>query len=317
MGLLIDQDIASRVFLSHYEIQRPVDWSEHYRREAPLEVEIGSGLGEYLVRLAQTFPGRNFVGIEQEWERVKKICRRIEAVARGASGQPLENVKILQIDAAVAFERLFKPQSIDRVHCLFPCPWPKKKHVQHRLFSQHFLKLVNSRVKNQGTLKLVTDHEPYLKWVLEEIPQTGWDFSSSVIAPQFDTKFERKWREQGQEKFFNLELIKKEHVDVALAEDVELKVYFTKNFEPKNFRVAKVTGKVAIVLKDFLFDTEQQKGLVHLVVKEESITQHVWVMISRIPRGWCIAKMEGQTLLPTQGVVQAIEQIYQGVLQSC
>ena len=46
---------------------------------APLEVEIGSGLGEFLIRSALAHPRRDYVGIELNWERICKTLTRIMA----------------------------------------------------------------------------------------------------------------------------------------------------------------------------------------------------------------------------------------------
>ena len=53
-----------------------------------------------------------------------------------------------------------------------------------------------------------------------------------------------------------------------------------------------------------------------LVVAEETITQHVWITIIKGPRGWCVAKAAGHSVLPTAGVGKAINQVYQAVCQS-
>jgi len=96
---------------------RPIDWAQQFERQAPVEVEIGFGNGEFLVHEAQEHPERNFVGIEQEWASVQRALRRI-AQAK------ILNVRVLLVDARIALERLFTPQTVQRVYALFPCPWP-------------------------------------------------------------------------------------------------------------------------------------------------------------------------------------------------
>jgi len=179
--------------------------------------KIGFGMGEFLVRCATDSPNRNFVGLEQHWERIYKTLRRLERsrFADPGAGHP-DNIKILRIDARVAFERLFSPRSIDVIYCLFPCPWPKKGHVKHRLFSKKFLRLLNSRLKAKGMIKIVTDFFPYYEWMLTQIPTTGFDAATQTTQPQYGTKFERKWCEEGQKEFF--ELLEGRGVDFAYFE---------------------------------------------------------------------------------------------------
>ena len=123
------QSLASLILWRNAE--RPINWPQMFEREAPLEVEIGFGKGEYLVRLAQSFPERNFVGIEVEWGSVR---RALAAIAR----EKVNNVRLLFVDTRIAFDRLFCPRAIERVYALFPMPWPKERHIKHRVFSHDF-----------------------------------------------------------------------------------------------------------------------------------------------------------------------------------
>lgn len=309
--------LAIDAYLSHYETPRPVDWAARFGNDRAVDLEIGSGLGEFLVRTALAEPQRNFVGIEQEWERVKKFLRRIEYVrADGAWDQGKPNIRVLQVDATVALERLFQPRSIHRLYCLFPCPWPKKGHIKHRLFSPRFLKLVNSRLIDGGSVQIVTDFLPYRDWVLEQTAERGFAVNVQTIQPRFDTKFERKWCAVGQREFYEILLEKTRHDDFPLRKDVELKIYFAPKFDPQRFQFEEVTGEVTVVLKDFLFDHDREIAMVHLVAAEESITQHVWVTVAKRSRGWRIAKTEGQTVLPTPGMAKAINLVYQAAVRS-
>src|SRR3989338_11217816 len=148
-----------------HQIQRPISWQEQFGRQAQLDVEVGFGLGEFLIRSARKNPQRDYVGIEQNWER---ICKALESIAKikGTAGpRALSNIRILKVDARLAFERLFHPESIEKVYCLFPCPWPKKAHVRHRLFSADFLRLLNSRLKPRGEVKILTDFLAFVQWI--------------------------------------------------------------------------------------------------------------------------------------------------------
>ena len=138
-------------------------------------------------------PRRDYVGIELNWERICKTLTRITAERQRGK---LENVRLLKIDARVAFERLFLPQTIDHIPLPFPCPWPKKGHVKHRLFSNAFLKLMNSRLKQKGRVKIVTDFLPYREWVLGEIDGSGFEAAVNSTEARYDTKFERKWQKR-------------------------------------------------------------------------------------------------------------------------
>ena len=297
--------------ISHYILKHPIDWSEQFlaKEEKPLDVEIGFGMGEVLVRQAAAFPDRRFIGIEQIWERIYKTLQRIRR-----EDSQIDNVKILSIDAWIAFERLFSLESIDRIYSFFPCPWPKKKHIKHRLFSTNFLNLLNSRIKSNGELRIVTDAEYYFHWIVEQAEDTGFTLNTDKIKPQFDTKFERKWCQEGHEEFFEINLYKTEHKYIPVKEDVELKAYMVEQFNPDNFVFQDFHGEVSVVFKEFLFDARKQKGMVLLLVAEQNLTQNVRVTIMKRNKGWRICKADGQVFFPTSGIAKAIELVYKTVI---
>ena len=173
--------------------QRPIDWHGKFERRAPLHAEIGFGLGDYLTGQASNHPDRDFVGIELEWVLVRRALRKIALAGLG-------NVRVVRADARIAFERLFEQHSLSGVCALFPCPWPKRRHVGNRLFTQEFLRLVNSRLLPGCELLIVTDERYYMEWVLDQVPGTGLDARPEIMPPRFATKYECKWRDLGQEE---------------------------------------------------------------------------------------------------------------------
>lgn len=294
------------------QIARPVDWKKQFGREAPLEVEIGFGMGEFLIRMAHANPHCDYVGIEQIWERIHKtlsgITKEQKAPGKEAS---LRNIRILKVDARVALERLFAEGTIDRVYCLFPCPWPKKGHIKHRLFSSDFLKTVNNRLKKDGAVKIITDFRPFAQWILGEVPGTGFEIQQRTVGPQHGTKFERKWCGEGQKEFFELNLIKRMHCKIGVKEDIAVRSYTVDHFDPHTFRFKDEKGAVSVILKDMIFDSERNRAMLHLIVAEQSLTQHFWVAVLKREKFWRICKAEGQNFLPTPGIARALELVYE------
>lgn len=300
----MDTDIVLQSFVDHYDAVRPIVWSDLFCSQGPLDLEIGCGNGEFLARQAQEVHGRNFVGIEQSWERVYKTLRKVAQAE-------LKNVRVLQVDVRVALERLFLPESIDNIYCLFPCPWPKKAHIKHRLFSTDFLRLTNSRLKPGGLLKIVTDFEPYYDWILEQTAQTGFAVKTDTVTPSYDTKYERKWMEQGQKVFFEIDFTKKRNIDVAVPEDKVLKSYSLKHFDPNRFTFEEHHGPETIVLKEFLYDDKKKTAIMRLLVVEGALTQNIWVAVVANKGRWLIVPAQGNRLIPSEGIALAMDLVYQ------
>jgi tRNA (guanine-N7-)-methyltransferase len=301
-----------RPLLPHFDIARPCDWGQIFLRQAPLVVEIGFGLGEVLAGNAKRFPQKDFIGIETDWGRIVKALRRFER--EGAAG--VGNIRIMRLDATVALQRLFNERSIDHLYCLFPCPWPKKKHEKYRLFSHAYLQLINSRLKDGGRARIVTDYYPYKQWIEEQVPGTGFNLSAADIEPQFDTKFEKKWRREGQERFFEIGLLKREHITVPVPRDFVMKNYRLKSFNPADFKLTQIKGEVTIVEREVFYDQEKQALLVHVLVAEDVLTQDFWASIIKQDNGWLIKCAQGHYFFPTPGIALALEHIYKAAQES-
>ena len=299
-----------KTLVSPYDLKRPIDWDKQFGRRAPVDVEIGFGMGEVLMRMAGRLPERNLVGIERHWER---ICKTLRVMTREQSADPgmFENIRILRDDARVVFERLFAPRSINAVYCFFPCPWPKKGHIKHRLFANDFLRLLNNRLKKDGRLKIVTDFYPYSEWVLEQARHTGFQAETKTVRPQYDTKFERKWQGEGQEEFFEIDLFKREHIKVPVKKDIVLKSYTLDHFNADDLRLEDVKGDISVIFKDTVFDQGRQKVMIHALVAEEHLTQHFWITIIKKQKSWKVARAEGQNFFPTPGIAAALTLVYE------
>ena len=141
----------------------------------PLEVEIGSGKGTFLVQQAMLQPGVNFLGIEWArefaWYAADRVRRRRE---RGL----LQNVRVLHGDAT-SFFRWRMPSGIVRVvHLYFSDPWPKQRHHKKRVVQDRFLGEVWRVLAPGGELRVVTDHDELWAWDMEHfgrwVSGAGW-----------------------------------------------------------------------------------------------------------------------------------------------
>ena len=293
--------ISLKPFLNHGVLPRPVNWFNIFNNDQPLEVEIGFGNGEYLAKLCREHPNTNFVGFEEYCERISRTLRKL-------SREQASNVRVLRLDVRPAFNYLFAPRSIAYIHCLFPPPWPKKSDIKHRLFSTEFLRLANSRLKDNGIMKIVTDHKPYAEWINEQIPGSGFTITRTVIPASYGTKFEQKWVGEGQREFDEIILTKKEHADILHKEDSTVQHYTISNFDPDRFKMGEyIDGNIAVVFQEILYDPKRQTAMVHVLVHDEQLLQNVRAVIVKVSAGWSIHLAQGSMLMPTAGIAKALE----------
>lgn len=168
--------------------------SEWFGREAPLIVEIGSGVGEATATLAAARPAYDVLAFEV-WR--PGIAATLALLAE----QSAVNVRLSSIDAAWALERRIAPASLQELWTFFPDPWPKTKHHKRRLVSPPFARLAVSRLAPGGVWRLATDWPHYaeqMQAVLDAEPRlTGGRVPRWADRPI--TKFERKGIAAGRE----------------------------------------------------------------------------------------------------------------------
>ncbi len=293
-------------FFDFTQAAKPVVWSSVFANNNPLEVEIGFGNGEYLAAMAQANPTTNYVGFEEYCERIQRTLRKL---SRNTS---CDNVRVLRMDVRPGFIYLFQERSVRFIHCLFPPPWPKKSDIKHRLFTTEFLTLANSRLIDGGVFKIVTDHKPLADWILDQIPNTGFVHDDTVIGATHGTKFEKKWVEGGQRQFYQIMLSKKEHKSVGAYKEQAMRHYTLEQFDPDSFAMAEYSQDgIAVSFKDYLYDPKRQTALVYVLVNETHLLQNIRIKIFKQGAIWRLSLAEGTLTMPTAGVSQALECVYQ------
>jgi tRNA (guanine-N7-)-methyltransferase len=202
MGRRALRKIDPNLDLSRYlktldQLPSPWDAAALFGRAAPLEVEVGSGKGLFLLSAAQAQPEVNFLGIEIS-PRYAAFC-----AARLARRQ-IPNAVVVSGDAKRVFSDKLPDSSLAAVHVYFPDPWWKSRHLKRRLMAQGFVRDVARVLQPGGMLHFWTDVETYFQVTLELIrtctPLQG-PFPVEERAPQHDldyqTNFERRVRQAG------------------------------------------------------------------------------------------------------------------------
>lgn len=179
-----------------------------FGRQAPLILEIGSGLGEAVVHAAQENPGTDFLAVEVYRPGLAQTLLKL-----GQRG--LRNVRVVQANAPEVLTSMIAPGSLSEVWVFFPDPWHKARHVKRRLVTPLFAEQVAAALRPGGVWRLATDWEHYAEQMREvaeasdsfenlhpgagataEDPLGGW-------APRFEgrtlTSFENKAHRAGRQ----------------------------------------------------------------------------------------------------------------------
>ncbi len=161
--------------------------AERFGREAPLIVEIGSGVGEATAALAATRPSYDVLAFEVWRPGVAETLGRLADAG-------VDNVRLCGVDAVWSMEHLIAPDSLSELWTFFPDPWHKKRHHKRRLLTPEFARLAASRLVPGGVWRLATDWADYAGQMLEVLDAEPLLDGGAVErwADRPVTKFERK-----------------------------------------------------------------------------------------------------------------------------
>jgi len=131
-----------------------------FGREAPLVLEIGSGMGETTASIARNRPDTDFIAVEVHSPGIGSLLKLIEK-------EQLKNVRVLRHDALEVLEKMIPDGALAGIHLFFPDPWPKKRHHKRRLVQPAFAALAARKLAPGGYLHAATDWEDYASQMVE------------------------------------------------------------------------------------------------------------------------------------------------------
>ena len=186
------QDIISK---SEYLVSNPKDYQGKYNKlfnnNHNIEIEIGTGKGNFIINKAKQNPNINFIGIEKYASVLVKCIKKLDDLR-------LDNLKIINIDANEIDEVFAK--EVSKIYLNFSDPWPKKKHANRRLTSPLFLDKYAKVFKKDCLIELKTDNKNLFEYSLITLSQKNYlfdevkldlysDLDKDNIPTEYETKF--------------------------------------------------------------------------------------------------------------------------------
>ena len=189
----------SRHLLTASELPKPFAPAQHFGRTAPVEVEVGSGKGLFMLSASGARPEHDFFGVEVATKYARFAASRLARAER-------TNALMAQGDALAFFREWVTDSSLHAVHVYFPDPWWKKKHRRRRVMNESFLHDVIRTLIPGGKLHFWTDVEEYFQTTMELMaqlpPHPAGKFVGPLAVPEspaehnldYRTHFERRMR---------------------------------------------------------------------------------------------------------------------------
>ena len=158
----------------------------------PLEVELGSGDGSFVVDYAARCPEINLIAVERLLGRLRKIDRK----GRRAG---LANLRCLRMEESYFLEFLAPEGSVQALHVYFPDPWPKRKHRRRRLINERFASIARRALAPGGVVFVRTDDAGYFAQMREVFGAAAFFEETHTPEPlaALATDFERLFNLKG------------------------------------------------------------------------------------------------------------------------
>ena len=116
--------------------EKRINFVDIFNNTNPIIVEIGFGMGDATVEIAQANPDINYLGIEVHTPGVGKVLSEIQK-------RNLKNLFIIEYDALEVLDKMIGDNSINGIHIFFPDPWPKKCDIFY-----YYIKFFNNDINH-------------------------------------------------------------------------------------------------------------------------------------------------------------------------
>jgi tRNA (guanine-N7-)-methyltransferase len=137
-----------------------IDFEKIFKRSAPLNIEIGFGMGESLIAVAKDNPEQDYLGIEVHTPGVGNLLANADELN-------LDNIRVITFDAVEVLKKQIPDHSVHSFSIFFSDPWHKTKHHKRRLINESFCQLLANKIQPKGKVFLATDWEHYANQMLE------------------------------------------------------------------------------------------------------------------------------------------------------
>ncbi len=173
-----------------------LNFQELFGNDKPVYLEVGSGKGQFGCTFAQRNPDKNILCVERN--------RNVLILAIDTAGEMrLDNIRFL-CGTAEYLPSYIEENSVEEIYLNFSCPFPKHRHIAHRLTNPRFLEIFKRVMKQNGVICQKTDNMHFFEYSLEQFSSCGFklsnislDLHNSDFEGNIVTEYEQKFSSQG------------------------------------------------------------------------------------------------------------------------
>ena len=174
-------------------------WNKLFDNDHNIELEIGMGKGQFIIKKALCNPDINYIGIDKDISIVYKALKNV--LVHGE----IKNLKLICADA-ISIHNIFEKEEIEKIYLNFSDPWPKVRHEKRRLTGPIIFKTILDIQRNGIEFK--TDNRHLFEYSIMEFNKLGLDIVRMSLNLHEDdkevitTEYEDKFSSLGQPIYF-------------------------------------------------------------------------------------------------------------------
>ena len=181
-------------------------WTQAFKKEQPLYLEIGCGKGGFAGQLALKNPDKNIIALDIKVDMLgvgrRTIVKLFEDV--GKTQDDITNLLLVKYNVEMLDKIITADDKIDRLFINFCNPWPRAKHKKRRLTYYKKLEMYKTFLKPDSEIRFKTDDDELFDESLEYFEQSGYeilyltrDLHASDVTDNIETEHEKMFSEEG------------------------------------------------------------------------------------------------------------------------
>lgn len=177
-------------------------WSEKFKNEAPLHIELGCGKGSFIANLASQNLDTNYIAVDMIEAMLGLSKRNIE---QAYNFEDPSNLYLIRANVEQILNVFDKTDKVERIYINFCNPWPKKKHNKKRLTHVRQLESYKQILVPNGEIYFKTDSDLLFEASLEYFEECGFNIekitydlhSEPIFEKNIETEHEKMFTEEG------------------------------------------------------------------------------------------------------------------------
>ena len=165
-------------------------WNSFFKNDNPIEIEIGMGKGNFIIKKAKENKNINYIGIEKYNSVLVQAIKKL-------GEEKIENLVLLSYDDS-NIDTIFSNE-VEKIYLNFSDPWTKARHAKRRLTNKRFLDKYQLISRNDVKIQMKTDNVNLFLYSKEELENNG--FKIVYENNDYGNEEENVYKTEYEEKF--------------------------------------------------------------------------------------------------------------------